>query len=177
MSLNEVRRIPDASVVKGLLTQHAIPKSYTFNLLKDESKKQSIKPVTHLKSKYFIIMCTEELNVPDTNVPMEIMRLLRINSKRQIMPMIIQDFLQSRLRDLQEITPSMTSTNFTFGYNPYSVGKLKFLIQMESTFTHFLQFGFTEKDVDEVKGVFADTNLYLLCATVFIGSVHVSIKL
>lgn len=172
ITLDEARKIDDATVLKGQLTQYAVPKSYTFNLLQDETKTQSVKPVTHLKSKYCIIMCSEELNISDKNVPVEIIRVLRINGRRQILPIIIQDFLQTRLRDLQEIKPNTVATNFTFCYNPYSVGKLKFLIQMETTFTHFLQFGFTEKDVDEVKGVFADTNLYLLCATIFIGSVH-----
>ena len=48
---------------------------------------------------------------------------------------------------------------------------------MEATLKQFLQLGFTEKDLDEVKSVLGDTNLYLLCATMAIGSIHVCILL
>lgn len=44
---------------------------------------------------------------------------------------------------------------------------------VEAALRSLMAFGFTEKDVDEVKGIFADTNLYLLCITIFVAAVHV----
>lgn len=177
LSLNEAKQVADSTYIKGKLTQYAVPKSSTFNLLKDESKVQAVKPATHLTTKFAVMMCNEELNIPDSDIPVEIIKLLRINHKRQFLPIVIQDFLQTRLRDLEEITPETKNTKFLLSYSPTSIGKLKFLIQMEMTFSNFLALGFTMKDVDEVKGVFADTNVYLLCATVFIGSIHVIINI
>lgn len=37
--------------------------------------------------------------------------------------------------------------------------------------------GFSPKDVDEVKEIFADANIYLLCGTLLIGSIHVSYQI
>lgn len=172
-TLNEFIKLPDITYLKFPLTKYAIPTSASFNLLKEESKKQSIKPITHIKSKYAIVMCTEEFELSNTNIPPEIIRHIRINSKRQFLPIVVQDVMQIRLRDLKEITPDMKKTTFTFIYSPATVGKMKFMTQIEGTLHQFVALGFTEKDFDEVKGVFADTNFYLLCATILIGSIHV----
>lgn len=98
---------------------------------------------------------------------------MRINQKSQFLPIANEDFLNMRLKDLVEITPTTDSMNFTFIYTPISLGKNRFCIQMEETIRQFVHLGFTDKDLDEVKGVFGDTNLYLLCATMAIGSIHV----
>ncbi|GJQ79412.1 hypothetical protein Trydic_g16271 [Trypoxylus dichotomus] len=172
LSLYEAKNMQDSTYLPGTLTQYMIPKSATFNLLQETAKQTDVKPVTHIKTKYAIMMCNDELNIPHSDVPMELIGYLRINHKKEFSPILIHDFLRSRLRDLEEISLETKQTQFTFVYNPSSIGKFKYMIQMEITFNNFLMLGFTEKDVDEIKGVFADTNLYLLCATVFIGSVH-----
>lgn len=175
ISLNDLIKAPDSTYVKSRLTKYALPISATFNLLRETGTKQFVKPVTHLRSRYAIIMCSETLNIPHSDIPIEIIRHLRINGKRQFMPIAQQDVLNMRLRDLVEITPDTKHMNFTFIYTPASFGKMRFLLQIEATLHQFLKLGFTEKDLDEVKGVFADTNLYLLCATLCIGSIHVSL--
>ncbi|KAJ8924931.1 hypothetical protein NQ315_001094 [Exocentrus adspersus] len=171
-TLNDLTKAPESTYIKNRLTKYTIPVSATFNLLKETSTKQLVKPVSHLRSRYSIIMCTETLSIPHSDIPVEIIRHLRINNKRQFMPIVQQDVLNMRLRDLVEITPDAKRMNFTFSYTPASFGKMRFLLQIEATLHQFLKLGFTEKDLDEVKGVFADTNLYLLCATLCIGSIH-----
>lgn len=163
----------DLTYLRSPLTNFAIPKSSTFNLLKEETKRPLIRPVTHFRTKYSIMICTEDFKIPKSNIPNEIIALLRINSAQQFLPMLIQDLFQTRLRDLEQITTETNTFTLSYAYTPATIGKMKFLMQMEMTFKQFLSLGFTEKDVDELKGVFADTNVYLLCATLFIGSVHV----
>lgn len=175
LSLREAIRDPVASVIKGYLTQYAVPKSYAFNLLKEQGKEQSVKPVTHIKSRYGVLMCTEELHIPHAGIPLEVVRHLRVNNNYEVLPIVLEDIMQTRLKDLIEITDNSKTVTFTYVYSPVAFGKLRFLLQIEATLKQFLTLGFTEKDLDEIRGVFADTNLYLLCATMAIGSIHVCI--
>jgi hypothetical protein len=48
------------------------------------------------------------------------------------------------------------------------------MLHVETALQSLHSMGFTEKDVDEMKGIFADTNLYLLCITMSVAAVHVS---
>lgn len=176
-TLNDLINQPDATYLKYSLTQYSLPASATFNLLKEESKKQNVKPVTHLRSKFSVIMCTDKFELSSSNIPIEIVRHLRINHRRQFLPIMQRDIMQMRLRDLIEVNKEMREATVLFTYTPVSIGKIRFVTQIDSTLHQFIALGFTEKDLDEVKGVFADTNLYLLCATVLIGSIHVRKKI
>lgn len=49
----------------------------------------------------------------------------------------------------------------------------RLMLQLESGLRSLKEFGFSAKDVDEVKGIFADTNIYLLCTTMFVAALHV----
>lgn len=46
---------------------------------------------------------------------------------------------------------------------------------MYDIYLFVLRLGLTENDLDEVKGIFTDTNLYFLAMTFVIAIVHVSI--
>lgn len=177
ITFKEAESLHDSTHVKSKLTKHAVPVSATFNLLQNEKIHiKSQKAVTHLKTRYAVVLCNDVVGIPHSGVPLELLKYLRINPKKQFLPIVSQDILQSRLKDLEEVTKEKKQMMFTFIYKPISIGKFKFLVQMETTFVNFMEMGFTTKDVDEVKGVFADTNFYLLCATMTIGSIHVSLS-
>lgn len=177
-NLNSLINSLDSTYVKSKLTKYSVPVSSTFNLLSDETViKKSIKPVTHIRSKFALVMCPIELNIPQNNIPIEIIKQMRLKSSHQFLPILQRDIMQMRLQDLVEIHSGMNKTKITFIYTPISYGKLRFILQIDSSLRQFLNLGFSEKDLDEVKNIFADTNLYLLCITVFIGGVHVRIIL
>lgn len=170
--INELKRLNDVTHVFSPLSQFIVPKRLSFNLLQDEKLVQKHKPTAHLKSKFTLIMIDGYLEIPYSNIPIEILRYLRINSREQFLPIITEDVMQNRLNNLEEITVDNKNMTFLFTYEPCSIGKLKFMVQMEATFIKFIELGFTDKDMDEIKGIFADTNLYLLCLTMFIASIH-----
>lgn len=171
-NISELKRLNDVTHSFSPLSQFIVPKRLSFNLLQDEKLEQKHKPTAHLKTKYALLMVDGYLEIPYSNIPIEILRFLRINSREQFLPIVTEDVMQHRLNNLDEITVETKNMTFNFKYEPCSIGKLKFMVQMEATFVNFIQLGFTEKDMDEIKGIFADTNLYLLCLTMFIASIH-----
>lgn len=78
------------------------------------------------------------------------------------------------MTDLIEIKKNTTKLTLSFNYSPIGIGKLRLLLHVEHALKSLKQLGFSKKDVDEMKGIFSDTNVYLLCGTIFVGSIHVS---
>ena len=99
--------------------------------------------------------------------------IFRRTRDRKYLPIINYNFLQTRLSHLVPITADLESANVTVSYSPISVGKLRLILHVQAAMQGLKGFGFSDKDVDEVKGILADTNLYLLAGTVFIASMHV----
>lgn len=99
-----------------------------------------------------------------------------MNRHHEFLPILQNNFLKTRMTDLTEITNNTTKLTLTFNYAPISIGKLRLLLHVEHALKSLKQLGFSKKDVDEVKGIFSDTNVYLLCGTIFVGSVHVSMN-
>lgn len=87
--------------------------------------------------------------------------------------MINYNFLETRLTNLIPIMTDLKSENVTISYSPISVGKLRLILHVEAAMKKLKELGFGDKDVDEVKSILADTNLYLLAGTVFVASMHV----
>lgn len=120
-------------------------------------------------------MLTDLFQVGPQDIPPELANLFRVNREQQFMPIVQNDFLQTRLVDLQEITQETETMSLTVAYKPMGIGKLRLLLHMQHAMLALKRLGFSNKDLDDIKGAFSDTNLFLLCATIIVSSVHVSI--
>lgn len=180
VSWRELKRDGPTVLQRISLTNYMIPKAATFNLLTDTetpSKKKSqntksIKPVTHIKKKIHITILTDLISMSQEDIPPEMAQLIRVSYKKEFLPIIQNDFLRTRLSDFEEVTKNTTKIDLEFNYSPISFGKLRLILHVEHAMRSLARMGFTEKDIDEVKGIFSDTNVYLLCGTVMIASVH-----
>jgi len=77
-----------------------------------------------------------------------------------------------RQRELVKVNATDDVGEVKVVYRPISFGKLRLFLQFSSALTSMQGMGFTEKDTDEVKGIFADTNLVLLIITFSVSAVH-----
>ncbi|CAO1411183.1 unnamed protein product [Diamesa serratosioi] len=168
------------------LTEYMVPRALTFNLLgeaeappvekktnkKPKTESLNVKKVSHIKNKIYISILTDKVSMSAEDIPPELARFIRINKKAEFLPIIQNDILKGRDRDMLEITRNTTELELEFNYSPVGIGKLRLVAHIDNALGQLTTMGFSKKDVDEVKGIFSDTNVYLLCGTLFIGSIH-----
>lgn len=163
------------------LTEYLAPKSEVFNLLRENESSENlgsartssaIKQVPHLQTKVCVRILTDKISLSQTDAPPELAHLIRINRYGEILPIIKNDFFNSRLKNFIPISENTTSLNMSVEYRPIGIGKLRLMLLIEHASKTMHTFGFSNKDLDEIKSIFSDTNLYLLCGTLLIGSIH-----
>ncbi|XP_047530798.1 cleft lip and palate transmembrane protein 1-like protein [Vanessa atalanta] len=159
------------------LVTHIEPQAATFNLLQsnDEGKKQNtekkLKPYSHIATVAPLAILTDNLNLPVHKIPAELYPYMRVRGEK-FLPIIQHNVLKSRISHLQLLNSSTPEVNVTVTVAPATYGSLRLALHVRLALEQLHGLGFSNKDVDDVKGIFADTNLYLLSATVLIASCH-----
>lgn len=172
------------------LCDYMVPRAETFNLInqnenaktteqqqqlkKKNKPAKSDKPITHIRSNVYVTLLTDIFALSQADLPAELAPLIRVNRVQQILPILQTDMFNTRLKHLVPVTSNTTEFTFSFHYRPIGLGKLRLMLLMEHATQALQTIGFADKDIDEVKGIFSDTNVYLLCGTIFVSSVHVS---
>ncbi|XP_018587456.1 lipid scramblase CLPTM1L isoform X2 [Scleropages formosus] len=168
------------------LTTYMLPKPPEVSLISGEEEvrpeqqkrvgdRASDKPVSHWRSRLTLNVVSEDFTFDREALPSDVHRYLRVfqNGKKMMyLPLLFIDELSNRVKDLMEINSSTTELPLTISYDTISLGKLRFWIHMQDAVYSLQQFGFTEKDADEIKGIFVDTNLYFLALTFFVAAFH-----
>ncbi|VDO24904.1 unnamed protein product [Onchocerca flexuosa] len=172
------------------ITTYQIPQAETFRLITEaEEKRRKSKeasrsvdqlreegtPVTHFRSKLPLTIVAESLKFDLHALPGEIYQLMQFFHKEgqtYYWPIFYIDELSFLTKDLIQIEPEQKSIMMKIQYRPISIGKLRLLVTAQASLTQLKQMGFSDKDVDEVKGIFVDTNFYFLAVTIFVAALH-----
>ncbi|XP_056154773.1 lipid scramblase CLPTM1L [Lampris incognitus] len=132
-------------------------------------------PVSHWRSRLTLNIVSDLFFFDREHLPVDMQRYLRVfhNGKKIVyLPLLFVDELSNRVKDLVEINSTTKELLLTISYDPISLGRLRFWMHMQDAVYSLRQFGFTEKDADEIKGIFVDTNLYFLALTFFVAAFH-----
>ncbi|XP_064839024.1 lipid scramblase CLPTM1L-like [Oncorhynchus masou masou] len=171
------------------LTTYMIPKPPEVSLISGEEATQAEqlkrkpkggdpavdRPVSHWRSRLTLNVVSEDFIFDRDFLPSDVHRYLRVfqnGKKRVYLPLLFVDELSHRVKDLMEINSTSTELPLTISYDTISLGKLRFWIHMQDAVYSLQQYGFTEKDADEIKGIFVETNLYFLALTFFVAAFH-----
>ena len=83
------------------------------------------------------------------------------------------DLLMARHEDQRELLESNTTTTIKIKYITRTVGTFRFMFTMMHNLENMkTQFGFQDKDIDELKSLLADTGIKMLALTFFVSSFH-----
>ncbi|PAV61682.1 hypothetical protein WR25_04322 [Diploscapter pachys] len=161
-----------------IVYQPPIPE--TFNLMQtDEQKKieekmSKEKPVPHFRSVLPLAASKDPVNF-DLALMSNMIRGL-ISTDREdsskYMPFIMIDTLSMRSKDLVELKSTTEQIELSIHYRPVSMAKYLLLAHMGVACSQVKQMGFGEKDVDQIKSLFVDTNVYLIGATFVVSALH-----
>lgn len=170
---------PSTTYTATSFTEYQLPQAETFKLLQekqhdsnDNARKQDGKVITHLRSKLIINALDYKEPLPRKNLPIDISQVLSFGPNGRYLPVLHIDLLASRLEDLMPVNMSVSELPVTVLYSPISFGKLRLWIQFTGALHTLKLMGFTNKDIDELKGIFADTNIILLCGTFVVAALH-----
>ncbi|MGH0151949.1 UNVERIFIED_CONTAM: hypothetical protein FKN15_033228 [Acipenser sinensis] len=169
------------------LTAYMVPKPQEVNLIGGEDPTQQSeshrktpnvpdRPVAHWRSRLTLNIMADDFSFDGDSLPGDVhryMKILQYGKKVQYLPILFVDLLSNRVKDLMVINGSTMELPLTVSYDTISLGKLRFWIHMQDAVYSLQQFGFTEKDADEIKGIFVDTNLYFLALTFVVAAFHV----
>ncbi|XP_036164920.1 cleft lip and palate transmembrane protein 1-like protein isoform X1 [Myotis myotis] len=169
------------------LTTYMVPKPEEVNLLTGESAAQQNieaekkpmsaldEPVSHWRPRLTLNVMVDDFVFDGSSLPADVhryMKMIQLGKTVHYLPILFIDQLSNRVKDLMVINRSTTELPLTVSYDKISLGRLRFWIHMQDAVYSLQQFGFSEKDADEVKGIFVDTNLYFLALTFFVAAFH-----
>ena len=134
-------------------------------------------PVVHIKSKIKVCIMTDHVKIPKNEIPGEMYPIIRFQQNQKggrtkYLPIVYVDELSQRIRDLVIVNSTDKNAKVEIKYEPIAWGKLRLFLQFSNALRSMGDFGFKDKDTDEVKGIFADTNMALLMVTFGISAVH-----
>ncbi|KAI5639733.1 cleft lip and palate transmembrane protein 1 (CLPTM1) domain-containing protein [Phthorimaea operculella] len=159
------------------LVTHVEPQAATFNLLQQKAEdekpkpKKKVLPYAHISTQVPMAVLGDDLSLPANKLPGELYHVIRIRNSK-FLPVIMHNTLKARMSNLQLLNTSTAEVNVTISVAPASYGTFRMALHISQALAQLHELGFSEKDVDDVKGIFADTNLYLLSATVAVASIH-----
>ncbi|XP_013394495.1 cleft lip and palate transmembrane protein 1-like protein [Lingula anatina] len=168
---------PWTVLASSRLTTYAVPKAETFNLMGGAEEALSNtrivgKTQTHWRKKLTVNVMNDDIAFDRMGIPGEIYKILRVSPNGDYLPLLYIDQLGFRIKDILLVNASSKEMPLTINYFPISVGKLRMWLHLEESMNSLHALGFSEKDTDEVKGIFADTNFYFLALTFIVAAFH-----
>ncbi|BHF60218.1 Cleft lip and palate associated transmembrane protein 1 [Sparganum proliferum] len=165
-----------------MMSSYRTPKSKAFNLINKKSDEHEVdtdRPITHWLSNIYVAVLNYPIAFSMEEVPPELHSVLHVRSTGTTYYYTPVFHVNPQLQSTSDWLEIPVETPFQVKklalgvtVQPLSVGKLRLRCMLEQTSESLQSLGFKEKDVEDVRSLFTDTNIYLLMTTVIVSVLH-----
>lgn len=169
--LNDPSTSRDLSLKRTVAITHYMKPVTYANLISSDANKKTEKPVAHWRTKVNIHVMNPPFNFDRNHFPSEIGKYFKL-IKNRYLPVLFIDELGFRSADSTEINPDTRNGTLDISYSPISIGKLRLWTTLMGSMAMMRELGFSEEDTEQIRGLFTDTNIWLLSLTFFVSTFH-----
>lgn len=152
------------------LVSFKVPDVVRVNLMEAITAVDNSTVIAHWRPRLIAHILDPDLKFDSKNYPGEFRRMMNRKSMTYN-PVIYVDQLSHTRRHDTPLTAS-GAVNLTVSFSPITIGKLRIWMQFEEAIRNLKDLGFGDDDVDEIKSIFTDTNMYFLVLTFFVSVFH-----
>ncbi|XP_076844545.1 lipid scramblase CLPTM1L-like isoform X2 [Brachyhypopomus gauderio] len=144
--------------------------------------REAQKLVSYWKSHISLNMMTEDFTFNNAAVPSDLHRYMKIvedgkkDKKKIYLPLLLIDEMQSRIKDFTEINITTKAVPLTMSYDTITLRKFRIWIHIQAVIYSLKHFGFSEKNIDEIKAMFVESGVHVLVLSVLVPAFHLSFE-
>ncbi|XP_026879024.1 cleft lip and palate transmembrane protein 1-like protein isoform X2 [Electrophorus electricus] len=150
----------------------------------EEAHKGTEEPrlVSYWKSHITLNMMTEDFTFNNAAVPSDLRRYMKIvedgkkDKKKLYLPLLLIDEMRSRLKDFNEINITTKAAPLMISYDTITLRKFRIWIHIQAVIFSLKHFGFSEKNLDEIKAMFVESGVHILVLSILVPAFHLSFE-
>jgi len=165
----------------GPLTRYAVRQPDTFQLVADSQAQSKVSspsavdtdPVSHWQAQLTVnVLAGHNVLFDAQAIPGELYRYIRVTDNGRYLPVLYINELCNRIKDLVPLNKTSKMQQLRVVYQPATIGQLRLWTTMLESFKQLRAFGFQDREIDDMKGLIVDTNLYALLLTFLVAAFH-----
>nr|CDS33386.1 cleft lip and palate transmembrane protein [Hymenolepis microstoma] len=161
------------------IAAHRQPVPKAFNLVatkENEPVRNPLQPTTHWLSRLQVFVLKDAISFPVNEVPLELSPIFHAFKKKSSLiysPLIYANPQLQPTFYWTELPKEPTEKlNFTLEVVPLSIGKFRLRCILAQAAEQLKSMGVKDKDIEDIQGIFTETNLYLLITTIVVSAFH-----